>query len=331
MPHLNFSRLILLLATLCIALPLTAADRTTAREDAFLDWKFGMFLHFNMATFNEVEWANGYEDPASFSPDQFDADQWAQAAVDAGMRYVVLTVKHTGGWCLWDSATTESHAMSAFVNYQNGQGDIVREFVEACRKHGLKVGFYYCFPRDFGHPEDQPSLRGLPPEAKGAPLAFVKTQLTELLSNYGPIDLLWCDQYQFDLQEDWPEILEHVRGLQPECIIIANNSRDLSETDIHSYEYPWLLGKGLDALPPKDNTVPAEVCDKMETSWFWKAEDTWEIMEAAKIVDMLRTSNARRANYLLNIAPDRTGRIPAASVARLREVGVLLRTSAKQD
>src|SRR6056297_334155 len=98
-------------------------------QEEFLSWRFGLFVHFNVATFNERQWATGREDPATFAPDQLDCDQWLDAAVVAGMKYAVLTVKHTGGWCLWDSKHT-GHDISAFSNHRNGKGDIVREFVE---------------------------------------------------------------------------------------------------------------------------------------------------------------------------------------------------------
>ena len=326
---MKLTYLLLTLLT-CWASGAQAADRDPASKEklreAFLEWRFGMFIHFNMATFHEVEWANGYEPQSSFQPDQLNCEQWAVAAVSAGMQYAVLTVKHTGGWCLWNSQTTKTHAMSAFSNYKNGRGDIVRDFIKACRSHGLKVGLYYCFPRDFGHPEDKESLRGLPPEARDNPLVFVKQQLTELLTQYGAIDLLWCDQYQFDLKDNWPEIMQHVHDLQPNCLIIANNSRDFAETDIYSYEYPWLVGRDLEGLPPPDNQVPTEVCDKMEPSWFWKSDQEWNLKDAAQIVEFLKISNARNANYLLNVAPDRTGLIPEASVRRLEEVGAILRS-----
>ncbi len=134
----------------------------------FLKWKFGMFLHFNMATFNNQEWAGGYEDPATFAPDKLDCGQWADAAEAAGMQYAVLTVKHTGGWCLWPSATT-THGVAAFQKFQQGKGDVVREFVDAFRARGLKVGFYYCAPGNYDGqagntlPPGKPSLHGMPP------------------------------------------------------------------------------------------------------------------------------------------------------------------------
>ena len=108
-----------------------------------------MFIHFNMATFNNRQWATGTEDPATFAPSKLDCGQWLDAAEAAGMKYAVLTVKHTGGWCLWDSKHTERTISRSFRNFRNGQGDLVREFVDACRKRGIKVGLYYCLPGDF--------------------------------------------------------------------------------------------------------------------------------------------------------------------------------------
>src|SRR5210317_946310 len=76
-------------------------------QDEFLNWKFGMFIHFNVATFADREWATGREDPAIFAPEKLNCNQWLDAAASAGMKYAVLTVKHTGGWCLWDSKHTK--------------------------------------------------------------------------------------------------------------------------------------------------------------------------------------------------------------------------------
>ena len=121
------------------AAPGTADQATAKLGQDFLSWKFGLFLHFNIATFNDQEWANGYEDPATFAPDKLDCGQWADAAKAAGMQYAVLTVKHTGGCPLWDSQHT-THDVTAFKNFKDGKGDVVREFVDAFRARGIKVG-----------------------------------------------------------------------------------------------------------------------------------------------------------------------------------------------
>lgn len=317
---------ILLIAAACCAsvekYP-SGSNPTANLQEEFLNWKFGMFIHFNVATFADREWATGREDPAIFAPEKLDCNQWMDAAVSAGMKYAVLTVKHTGGRCLWDSKYTKSHDMTAFVNYKGGKGDIVREFVDACRRRDIKVGLYYCFPGDFAKRElpkgQEDKLHGLPPEAQGDYTGFIKKQLTELLSSYGDIDLIWIDQYNNKYtRDDWREIKQYIKSLQPKCLVIANNSVNFEETDIYSYEYPWS-----NKLPPKDNVNPAEVCDKMGSSWFWKNGSN-KLKTVGDIVSMLELCNSRRANYLLNVAPDTSGLIPEDAVKQLREIGRLL-------
>lgn len=301
-------------------------------REEFLKWKFGMFIHFNMATFNERDWANGHEDPATFAPDRLDCGQWADAAAAAGMKYAVLTVKHTGGWCLWESAHTETHDTEAFKNFRNGQGDIVREFVHAFGARGIKVGLYYCMPGNYNNKwgnkllAGQESLQGMPPEAKGRHVEFIKLQLSELLSRYGSIDLIWFDQVNKPtVTGHLPEIIAHVKLLQPECLVVSNNTHDFSRTDIFSYEYPLMKEHDTSkALPPEGNQNPGEVSDCLEPLWFWKKNEEWPLKSAAEVVDVLRLCNSRRANYLLNVAPDNSGLIPAASVQRLKEIGGLL-------
>ena len=306
-----------------------AVSLTDAQRD-FMKWRFGMFLHFNLGTFADLDWAGGYEDPAVFRPTKLDCGQWADVAREAGMTYLVLTVKHTEGIALYDSAVT-THDITMFKNYKNGKGDIVREFVEACRSRGLKVGLYYCFPGDYSDvahknapPAGQPNLHGLPPEAIGDFAGFIKKQLTEMLTNYGPIDLLWIDQCDNKYTSaQWPEILACIRSLQPRCIVVANNAQNLHQSDALGIEFPWKH-----ELPPFDNNAPTEVCDTIQTGsrWFWReAKNPSDLQAAAVVVDRLKKCNACNANYLLNVPPDRDGLISGAHLQRLREIGAMLR------
>lgn len=322
------------LAPVIGALSLLGASSSEARpiaelREEFLGWGFGMFIHFNMATFNERDWANGHEDPATFAPDRLDCAQWAEAAAAAGMKYAVLTVKHTGGWCLWDSKHTESHDMAAFKNFRDGKGDIVREFVDAFRAKGIKIGLYYCMPGNYngkwGNPgllEGQVSLEGMPPEAKGRHVEFLKDQFSELLTQYGKIDLVWLDQVNKPTVSDHiPDIIRHVKSHQPECLVVSNNTHDFARTNIFSYEYPFMIEKDPSrALPPEGNQNPGEVSDCLEPAWFWKEKMEWKLKTAEEVTRVLRLCKERRASYLLNVAPDTSGRFPDATVARLKEI-----------
>lgn len=323
-------RILILWLSLTLSARAGEPGNATPLKEEFLRWKFGLFLHFNVATFNNREWANGYEDAATFAPDKLDCGQWADAAKAAGMKYAVLTVKHTGGWCLWDSRHT-THDVTEFTNYQQGKGDVVREFLDAFRGRGLKVGFYYCAPGNydgrFGNtlPPGGPSLHGLPPEAAGDYTGFMKRQFTELLTNYGPIDLMWIDQWGNPYtRQDWQQLKAQIQSLQPQCLVVANNSHSDSQTDIHSYELPIFRGKTLSDVLPANNQHPSEVCDILGPSWFWnQSGDQSRLLPAEEVVNRLRLCNERQANYLLNVAPDMTGRLPEASVNRLREIGQL--------
>lgn len=325
----------LVLAAVALIQPAVArADTALApplslQQRAFMNWHFGMFIHFNLGTFVDNDWAGGYEDPLLFKPDRLDCRQWVDAAKEAGMTYLVLTVKHTEGMTLYDSALT-THDITKFKNFRNGKGDIVREFVEACRARGMKVGLYYCFPGDYSDeahhnapPPGMPNLHGMPPEAAGDYVGFIKRQLAEMLTRYGPIDLLWIDQYDNKYTKDrWPEIQAYLKNVQPGCLILANNARNLVESDVMSYEFPW---KG--DMPAIGNTLPAEVCDTIQTAqrWFWRAANKPEDLQSAEdIVRKIRDCNARDANYLLDVPPDKDGLISGPQLERLREVGRLL-------
>jgi len=248
------------------------------KQEEFLKWKYGMFLHFNMATFVDKEWANGHEDPLLFKPSGLDCEQWAKLIKSAGMKYAVLTVKHTCGWCLWDSKYT-SHDITAFKNYKNGEGEIVREYVNACRKNDIKVGLYYCLPGDYSNSYGdklEPGLKdfhGLPPEAEGDFEGFVEKQITELLTNYGPIDLLWFDQFGNKYTGgSWLQLKALVTKLQPNCIVLANNAKNYQYSDIIGYEYPYLKQYHPEnSTPALGNKNASELCDCIDSDgrWFW--------------------------------------------------------------
>jgi alpha-L-fucosidase len=309
------------------------------KQAKFLDWRFGMFISFNMATFVNREWATGYENPLLFNPTKLDCDQWAKAAKSAGMKYAILTVKHTGGWCLWKSKYTE-HGVQSFMNYKNGNGDIVREFVDAFRKQGLKVGFYYCLPGDYSErwgnnedkargykiTKDQKDLHGLPPEAQGNYEEFIQNQVAELLTNYGPIDVMWFDQFGNKYTaSSWPKLKYSVNKLQPNCIVVGNNSHDYAQTDIHSYEYPYWMSKHKpeNAMPGENNSSPAEVCDCIVDgpTWFYNDEIPVKLQSADSIVQRLKQCNSRKSNYLLNVQPDKEGLISGDYLKTLKKIG----------
>lgn len=293
-----------------------------ALQKKFLSWKFGMFMHFNMSTFVPGGWSSGKEDTAKFAPSKLDCGQWADAAKSANIKYAILTVKHTGGWCLWPSKSA-TRSIKDFKKYKNGKGDIVKEFVNAFRKRGIKVGFYYCFPlwaKNWGDYETL-AMKGYS-TGKADGTGFIKKQFHELLTEYGKIDVIWVDQYNAPHggvhSGDWLKIKSYIHSLQPECIVIANNALNFTESDICGYEYPYSL-----ALPAVDNKKPSEVCDKLQGGWFSNPGSTAKpVRDADYIVKrMLIPLTLRNSNYLLNCAPDQRGLMPDSVVALLKQVG----------
>lgn len=311
------------------------------RQNEFLKWKFGVFFHFGMSTFNNRDWSTGYEDPAIFNPTKMDCNQWIRESKNAGANYAVLTAKHTDGWCLWDSKYTQ-HDITQFSKFKNGKGDIVREFVNACRANKMHVGFYYCLPGDYssrwGNKEDsingykitkeQEDLHGLPPEAKGNYVEFVEKQLTELLTQYGKVDIIFMDQFNNRYTgKHWLQLKSLIHQLQPACVVVANNSQDFNESDLVSYEYTYLKSKGKQALPSVDNSKVSEVSDCIVdgATWFWNNEIKLKLQNPQAIVDKLKYCNAHKSNYILNVQPNRQGLIAGEYLVTLRKVGLLLK------
>lgn len=298
------------------------------KHKEFSKWKYGMFLHFNMGTYVNKEWATGYEDPLLFNPTKLDCRQWAKVIKSSGMNYAILTVKHTCGWCLWDSKYT-THDMTAFKNFKNGKGDIVREFVDACRKEKVKVGLYYCLPGDFSGPNGkslsagQKDLHGLPLEAEGDFEGFIEKQVTELMSNYGKIDLIWFDQFPNKYTgQKWLQLKALVYKLQPNCIVVGNNANNFKDSDILGYEYPWRLNKDpKNAVPPEGNKDVSELCDCIDAGgrWFWHTGDI-KLQSVDKLVKMIKLCNSRATNYLLDVPPGRDGLIDSVYIKQLQLV-----------
>jgi len=157
------------------------AAQPTPEQRAWMELQFGMFIHFGINTYYDVEWSDGTLDPAKFNPTQLDTDQWCRVAKAAGMKYIVLTTKHHDGFCLWPSKHTAYSVKSTPY-----RGDLVGELVKSARKHGLAVGFYYSLwdRHEKSHDTDE-----------WAYVEFMKKQLHELLTGYGEVVELWFDGF----------------------------------------------------------------------------------------------------------------------------------------
>ena len=176
-----------------------------------LERGYGMFIHFGLNTFNEIEWSKGDLPPSSYNPTELDCDQWVRTAKEAGFRYVILITKHHDGFCLWDSKYTDYDVASSPV-----KTDVVSEVAKACKKYGIKLGLYYSL-----WDRHEPSYKDTKKYLK-----YMKNQLTELMTNYGEICELWFDGGWGKKDEEWnlPEVYKYVKKMQPNCLITVNHT-----------------------------------------------------------------------------------------------------------
>lgn len=217
--------------------------KPSPKQLEFADWEVGAFFHYNLNPFTGMEHGDGQHPASMFAPTALDVDQWLRTAKAMGARYAVLTARHEGGFCLWPSKTTKYSIASS--PYQNGEGDIVRDFVESCRKHGIKVGLYHTagfdahealkdYQGEIDHPLDWTgnwgktvfgALRAGGPEKRAA---FKKTQLAqmrELLTNYGQIDFMWSDHWDAsDPDGVWRAVTDLAAELQPNMVFMGTDT-----------------------------------------------------------------------------------------------------------
>ncbi|WP_238005970.1 RICIN domain-containing protein [Dactylosporangium sp. AC04546] len=323
LPRRDLLRRTAIVAGAAVAGPLvTAAEPTHAAvippggnlqqaQQRFVDLRFGMFIHFNMGTFHDAEWVQPDRDPLTFNPTALDCGQWAAAAKSAGMTFGVLTAKHHDGFCLWPSAQTTYNVMSSSV-----RRDVVRLYVDAFRAAGLQPALYFSiWDRNQGVAKDSMSA---------ADIAFVKAQITELLTGYGPIPALVIDGWAWQMghrQAPYGEIRDHIKALQPDIILVDHNGQtEPFEEDAIYFEEP----KGIWA--PVGNTYACcQGQNIVNTGWFWHpSTPNATPLSADNIVNgHLRVLESRYCTFMLNCPPNTAGQLDANIVNRLREVGPL--------
>ena len=316
---------------------------STEKADWFREAKFGMFVHFGLYSMLEGSY-NGHTLPdttfthgrswyaewiqmrlevpskeykklaGSFNPAAFDADAWIREAKNAGMRYFVITSKHHDGFALWDSKVSDFTIM----NSPYGK-DLIAELVTACKKYGIKYGFYYSHWQDWEYPGGaMPFWYPKVPDNEFESYWQKKSlpQVKELITLFDP-DLLWFDTWDWethitDKRRD--ELIALVRSLSPKCLI---NGRI-------SYNSP---GENIDFLEMHDNQYPDKIMEKpwqtpatMVHSWGWHAKD-YHWKPAQQMIGYLANNTSKGGNYLLNVGPKPDGSFPVPAIRRLREIG----------
>ena len=308
------------ISLLGFALSLGAANPPPLPTPQQLEWQRHeviAFAHFGMNTFTEREWGDGQEDPRIFNPTDFDARQWAAVLEEAGVKLLILTAKHHDGFCLWPSQFTAHSVKSS--PWRDGRGDVVREVVEALREKQIRVGLYLS-PWD----RNQPTYGDSPRYNE-----YFLNQLRELLTQYGVIDEVWFDGACGEgpngkrQEYDWPGYYGLIRELQPRALIA------ISGPDIR-----WVGNESGVARENESSVVqrdgqpawhPAECDVSIRPGWFYHASEDDKVKSLTTLADIYFKSVGRNSVLLLNIPPDRRGRIADPDAARLREFGAFVR------
>lgn len=295
------------------------------------------FLHFSVNTFTNREWGYGDEDPMIFNPTQLNVEQWVTTAKSAGFGELILTAKHHDGFCLWPSRFTEHGIQNS--GFKNGQGDIVREFVDACKKHGIKTGLYLSpwdrNHKDYGKPEY---------------ITYYRNQLTELLTLYGEINEIWFDGANggdgyyggaFEIRKidsktyyDWDSTFALVKKLQPNILIFSDAGPDVrwvgNERGYAGETFWSTINKEKLIIGNSDqdylNTGEMDglhwiigQCDvSIRPGWFYHQTEDNLVKSNLELVDIYYSSVGRNAVLLLNLPPDTRGLIHENDVAALK-------------
>ena len=295
----------------------------TPQQRVWQEGELTMFLHFGVNTYTDREWGDGKEDPKIFNPVRLDARQWVRTARDAGFKLLILTAKHHDGFCLWPSRFTEHSVKHAA--WKNGRGDLVREFTEACRAEGVKVGLYL-----------SPWDRHEATYGTDAYNTYFTNQLTELLTQYGTIDEVWfdgaCGEGPNGKKQvyNWPAFYQTIRRLSPKALI-AINGPDVrwvgNESGVARLGESSVKSASSEFNPGVNGQVwyPAECDVSIRPGWFYHASQDGQVKTLEHLLDLYFKSVGRNSVLLLNVPPNRDGLFAEEDVKRLQEFGAATR------
>ncbi|KTW02724.1 alpha-L-fucosidase [Sphingomonas sanguinis] len=303
------------------------------------------FIHFAMNTFTDKEWGYGDEDPKMFNPSDFSADQIVGAAKAGNLKGIILTAKHHDGFCLWPTKLTEHCIRNS--PYKNGQGDIVREMSDACKRAGLAFGIYL-----------SPWDRNRADYGRPSYVEYFRKQVVELCTGYGELFEFWFDganggdgyyggareTRQIDAPKyyNWPSIIALVHQHQPMACTFDPLGADIrwvgNEDGIAGDpcwptmpNHPYVQSEGNSGVRGGALWWPAETNTSIRPGWFYHADEDSKVRSPENLVGYFDTSVARGTNMNLNLPPDRRGRIPDQDVKILKSFGDAIRASFATD
>lgn len=344
----------LLLASSLFALPASDAlaqqeyvptpENLQSRQE-FSDMRFGIFLHWGLySMFAQGEWymqnagipyAEYSKAASGFYPSRFNAREWVSAIKASGAGYITITTRHHEGFSMWDTEQSDYNIVDATPFKR----DIIRELADECQRQGIRLHFYYSH-LDWAR-EDYPVGRtgtkcGKDPKRADWPsyYRFMNAQLTELLTNYGPVGAIWFDGWwdhdsdatPFDWQLDEQYALIH--RLQPACLVGNNHHMAPNpgeDIQIFERDLPGENKAGFVDEAAEVSRLPLETCETMNGMWGYKIVDQ-NYKTTRQLVHYLVNTAGKGANLLMNIGPQPNGCLPATAVQRLKEMGEWMQT-----
>jgi len=306
----------------------TTSQNVNTGSDPIEEWKdlrFGMFIHWGPVSLRgtEIGWSRGsqvsieeYDNLCNeFNPVLFDADKWVQVAKNAGMKYLIITTKHHDGFCLWDSEYTDYDIGSTPFKH-----DILKDLSEACRNQGIRFGTYYSVC-DWHHPDFPLGSPGGRTNKENPNLEryidYLRNQVTELITNYGPLLTIWFDVPQVVGPYYGIPTVEMIRKLQPDILI---SNRAYRDTGRFSHKVPvGDYGTPEQRVGEFNLERPWESCMTICKQWAWKPNDNLKSLK--ECLHILARTAGGNGNLLLNVGPMLDGRIEQRQIDRLAEIG----------
>lgn len=311
-------RLFVALAMLLCGVQASMAKSLHELQQDFVDLKFGLFVHFGMGTYLDHDWADPDAPLSLFNPVKLDCNQWIEGAKSANMSFVCMSVKHHNGFCLWDTRTTDYNSVNSAASR-----DVVKELTTALQKNGMKVMFHFSI-LDLHE-------KILPNKIEPYHIDFLKNQLRELLTNYGPVTALMIDGWdapwsRISYEEiSFDEIYKFCKSIQPDCLVMDLNgakypAEALFYSDIKTYEQ----GAG-QKIDKGTSFLPSMACYQLQDTWFWKSYFPTKATRSpeAMVNDNLVPMNKVGCTFILNAAPNTDGLLDDNALASLRQIGKL--------
>lgn len=296
----------------------------TPEQAAWQDLEVGMFVHLGPQTWQDSESDDLSIGPEKMNPERLDTDQWVRVAESMGARYIVFVAKHEGGFCWWQTDTTDFSVKNSL--WKGGKGDVLRDLSGSCAKRGMELGVYIS-PQDRRHGVGVGGKAGKP-EDQAAYETLFRRQLTEALSNYGEMMEVWFDgSLVFDVGAIVEKHAPHAVVFQgPRASIrwVGNEDGMCPYPAWNAVKFgamKWGDYTAAQSDPAGDRWLPIECDARLRSTWFWSTKGEGTIKSVDRLMETYESSVGHGAVLLLNNTPDRTGRIPEADERRCAEFG----------